>query len=107
MSTSFRSVETFDPHDLSAPIEWESWKVQLKNFITAAGITSDARKRATLLNEEGKELTEVVGGLEQPGNTFDETVKALDAYFRPRINPVYEAHILLSHDPIINILQIL
>lgn len=96
MATSFRSVGTFDPHDLSAPIEWESWKAQLKNFITAAGITSDARKRATLLNEGGKELTEVVGGLEEPGNTFEETIKALDAYFRPRINPVYEAHILLS-----------
>lgn len=45
-----------------------TWKFQLKNFITAAGITSDARKRATLLNEGGKELTEVVEGLEHPGN---------------------------------------
>lgn len=40
----------------------------------------------------GPEIRRIIRCLDQPGKTYAETIKQLDAYFEPRRNPFYEAN---------------
>ena len=87
-----RGVDQFNPHDKSVASKWEYWKVSLHHYIVAENIQGVMRKRATLLHMAGPELQRIVEGLPDPGETYQDTIAALDEYFRPRINPIFEIH---------------
>ena len=92
MPNFMRGVDQFNPHDKSAASKWEHWKVSLHHYIVAENIQGVMRKRATLLHMAGPELQRIVEGLPDPGETYQDTIAALDEYFRPRINPIFEIH---------------
>ena len=88
--SSFSGLDKFDPNGASAAADWEKWKRSLDLFIAAHGIRDGSRMRAVLLHEGGRTLQDIVDGLEQPGATYEGTIAALDTYFRPRLNVIYE-----------------
>ncbi|XP_063634881.1 uncharacterized protein K02A2.6-like [Cydia splendana] len=79
--------------------KWERWKRSLFIYIDAADVTSDVKKRATLLHFGGTSLQDIYYNL--PGaevkaavgvDVFDTAIKKLDEYFVPKTNRVFERH---------------
>lgn len=79
--------------------KWERWKRSLLIYLDAAEVTSDLKKRATLLHLGGASLQDIFYNL--PGanveaaagvNVFDIAIKKLDEYFVPQTNRVFERH---------------
>ena len=72
---------------------WEKWKKSLEYYLTASGLTDDKQKRGLLLHLGGEEVQDVWDSLEETGEDYESAIKALDTYFSPQKNVIYERHI--------------
>lgn len=81
----------------SVSVRWERWKRSLNIYLEAAGIETQAKKRASLLHFGGVELQEIFynipGANATEGDLFEIAIKKLDNYFAPKQSKVYERHI--------------
>ncbi|KAJ8734513.1 hypothetical protein PYW08_013763 [Mythimna loreyi] len=84
----------------SMGLKWEKWKRSLLIYLEASDISTDIKKRATLLVLGGSALQDIFYNL--PGanvnignavNVFDIAISKLDDYFLPKQNKTYERHI--------------
>ncbi|XP_037298304.1 uncharacterized protein LOC119190445 [Manduca sexta] len=94
----------------SVAIRWERWKRSLDIYLEAAGIDTDAKKRACLLHFGGPELQEIfynIPGANAPiddnnkDQIFGIAISKLDEYFAPKQSKIYERHVfrLLKQGP--------
>lgn len=83
-----------DPNSLGS--RWTKWVYGFKTYIAAAGVTDDNQKRALLLHCSGESVQEVSDTLPNTGESFDEALVALDAYFKPKQNKHFERHVTAS-----------
>ena len=72
--------------------QWKRYLQEVEFYMTATAINANVRKRATLLFVGGEELRNIVNGLENVGETYDELVQALNNHFSPRTNRSFETH---------------
>ena len=98
-SISVPVVEPFDTqtHPLNTGIRWKKWIERFENYVLAAGITEDSRKKALLLHLAGEQVFEIHKSLPeheeaQIGNQSEylKTKKKLDDFFGSRINVEFE-----------------
>ena len=77
---------------------WTKWKAGLDIYITAAGVTEPARKKALLLHCGGEGLREIFETLTVPAadadnDDFKRATDALTAHFAPKRNIRFERHL--------------
>lgn len=81
----------------SVSVRWERWKRSLNIYLEAAGIDTEAKKRASLLHFGGPELQEIFynipGANATEGELFNIAIGKLDNYFAPKQSKVYERHL--------------
>lgn len=82
-------------------IKWKKWKRSFEIYINAKGITDDLRKKNLLLHCAGPEVQDIFFTLpesedETIGKQYDLARIALDNYFSPKANTVYERYIFRS-----------
>jgi len=84
---------------------WKKWKKSFDYYLTARGVTQDARKVALLMHCAGPEVQELYETLDDPGvdadgdggaGEFAKTVRTLEAYFITKVNTPYERHVFRS-----------
>lgn len=93
---SVPSVEPFrmDGDSSSLATRWERWMKSFQYFVTGSGVTDKTQKRALLLHLVGPEVQGIFETLEDRGadNDYDQAVKCLEGYFKPKTNVSYERH---------------
>ena len=93
---SLPTFEKFDIHtdENSVGTRWTKYVTQLENLFVAMDISSKKRKKALLLHYAGTEVFEIHETLENTGDesAYDETKKALETYFKPRVNKEFEIY---------------
>ncbi|KAK7106395.1 hypothetical protein V1264_017657 [Littorina saxatilis] len=89
------SVGPFDPKGdpSSVSTRWTRWKRGFELFLVARGETPEGQKKALLLHCAGFEVQDTFDTLPERGDSYDEAVAALDAYFKPQQNFTYERHV--------------
>ena len=90
-------ISRFDPdveHSSIGP-RWQAWREELDYYIAAANITNDKQKRNLLLHLEGPKVQKIFKTLPEPEEerTFKSASDALDGYFLPKKNVIYERFI--------------
>uniref|UniRef100_A0A2H1X000 RNA-directed DNA polymerase n=1 Tax=Spodoptera frugiperda TaxID=7108 RepID=A0A2H1X000_SPOFR len=94
----------------SVAVRWERWKRGLYIYLEAAGIDTEAKKRACLLHFGGADLQEVFYNIpgadaepddENGGKVFEIAIKKLDEYFAPKQSKGFERHLfrLMRQEP--------
>ncbi|CAB4039296.1 Hypothetical predicted protein [Paramuricea clavata] len=81
-----------DPNTLS--IRWRRWKRAFNLYMVSKGVTNEQQKVALLLHSGGMELQELYYTLKPDSEDkyLQECLNALDAYFTPKVNVVFERH---------------
>ena len=89
------SVPEFDPRGdpCSIGIRWKKWKRSFEFYLAARGDTPQEQKRALLLHLAGSDVQDIFETLPSGGDTYDQTMTSLDAYFLPKVNETYERHV--------------
>ena len=90
-------ISRFDPdikHSSIGP-RWQAWREELDYYIAAVNITDDKLKRNLLLHLAGTKVQKIFKTLREPEEerTFKSAGDALDGYFLPNKNLVYERFI--------------
>ncbi|XP_071954134.1 uncharacterized protein [Antedon mediterranea] len=80
------SVEYFDP----TIQEWARWIARFDNYLVAANVTADVRKRALLLHFIGPGNFNTFEMLPNKGMTYVQAKEALKNYFLPSSNSEFE-----------------
>ena len=81
---------TLGPAESVGP-RWERWVARFENYLLAANVTAEARKKAQLLHLAGEDVFEVYLSFGSPSNlTFQETKARLTAHFLPKRNKEYK-----------------
>ncbi|XP_064462161.1 uncharacterized protein LOC135372483 [Ornithodoros turicata] len=95
METPLPPFPAFDPHsDVSSLSQrWLKWVARFENFLLAANVTNEARKRAMLLHYAGEEVYDVFQTLSNTGTDYDTAIARLKEHFAPKRNTVYERHV--------------
>ena len=80
---------------------WNKWKTGFDIYITAAGITDNAQKKALLLHCGGEGIQEIFATLtidaaDADNSEFKRATDALTAHFAPKKNKRYERHLFRS-----------
>ena len=89
--SNLHGLETFDTENTNnIDKRWQLYREEVDLFIQASGINSDTQKRAILLHSSGKRVREIFSTLQNKGTTYDEACTALDAYFKPHKNIIYD-----------------
>ena len=63
---------------------WEHYMKRFEYYVKAANITKDDQKRALLLHVARHEVQDIFETLDDQGTTYDDTVKHLTNYFKPK-----------------------
>ena len=86
------AVAPFKPHGdpTSVSQRFAKWKKSFEYFLGASAITSDARKKATLLHLIGHEVQEISDTLTPASESYDSTLNALDQHFSVQKNIPFE-----------------
>uniref|UniRef100_A0A5S6QQR1 Reverse transcriptase domain-containing protein n=1 Tax=Trichuris muris TaxID=70415 RepID=A0A5S6QQR1_TRIMR len=94
MQASFSPPCSFLEHRGQPTIDFRTWIRSFENYILAAfpGRISDERKRAVLLNFLGTEGLRRFYCLKVQDDTYDSAVKALTAFFTPKVNVCVERY---------------
>ncbi|XP_054281249.1 uncharacterized protein K02A2.6-like [Macrosteles quadrilineatus] len=81
------------------PNEWHSWRNRFQRYRRGCGLdsTSDARQIDVLLFTMGSRSEDIFDSFSPKPNTYDEALRAFDAYFVPRRNIIYERTKFLRH----------
>ena len=72
---------------------WRVWKMSFDFYMKALKLEDDMQKRNLLLHCVGVQVQEIFANLTGTGTTYQHALTALDAYFEPKINVVYERHV--------------
>ena len=85
----------FDPKGDSTNLgsRWKKLKKGFELYIIASGIENGAQKRALILHCAGEDIQEIVETFNDPVDTYERLVQALDNYFLPKQDKRYERHI--------------
>ena len=76
----------------SAGIRWGSWIRDFEIYLTAAGVTKAAQRKATLLHVVGKVAREIYYSMAQNGDTYDDVKTRLTNHFTPFRNVDFEIY---------------
>jgi hypothetical protein len=101
------TMETFvyEGEQSSLSTRWAEWLERFDNYLVAAEITSDDRKRALLLHLAGRKVHQIFEKLNstpraadaatntQAETNFFAAKRALSEHFNPKINVTYNRHI--------------
>ncbi|XP_054281188.1 uncharacterized protein K02A2.6-like [Macrosteles quadrilineatus] len=81
------------------PNEWHSWRNRFQRYRRGCGLDStyDARQIDVLLFTMGSRSEDIFDSFSPKPNTYDEALRAFDAYFVPRRNIIYERTKFLRH----------
>ena len=86
-------MEPFDAASTANTAQrWKKWLNNFDLFVTAAAITDDKQKRATLLYSAGKGVQEIFATLDST-TTYKDAVDKLTAHFTPCANIPYSRHV--------------
>ena len=69
--------------------KWDRWLLRLENYMIAENITTDARKRATLLHYVGEKTFEDFLTLPNTGNDYKTAKDKLTDHFKPQVFTEY------------------
>ena len=74
---------------------WKKWLSRFERLMVALDINSAKRKRALLLHYAGPKVDEIFDTLQETGEDedYDRAVAALNKYFEPKSNSMYEVYI--------------
>ena len=92
MGDYLRSLAPFTlaPAESVGP-RWERWVARFENYLLAANVTAEGRKKGQLLHFAGEDVFEVYLSFGSPSNlTFQEMKARLTAHFLPKRNKEYE-----------------
>ena len=91
MSEQRSSLEPFclGPAESVGP-RWERWFARFENYLVAANITAEARKKAQLLHLAGEDVFDVFSSLPASPASYSDTKAALSAHFNPKRNKEFE-----------------
>ena len=86
------SLAEFDVHsDPSSTFpRWQKWIRRFEGAMMGFGITDDQRKKALLLHYGGEELDNIFQTLKPEKEDYKSAKIALDTYFTPKQNTIYE-----------------
>ncbi|XP_071503133.1 uncharacterized protein [Diadema antillarum] len=75
--------------------QWTKWLSRFERLMVALDISSAKRKRALLLHYAGPKVDEIFDTLQNVGDDddYDKAVDALNKYFQPKSNSMYEVYI--------------
>ena len=75
--------------------QWGKWLGRFERLMIAMGITDSRRKRALLLHYAGPKVDEIFDTLTDVGEDtdYDKAVDALNKYFNPKSNSLYETYV--------------
>ena len=86
-------MEPFDAASTANTAQrWKKWLNNFDLFVTAAAITDDKQKRATLLYSAGKGVQEIFATLDST-TTYKDALDKLTAHFTPCANIPYSRHV--------------
>lgn len=81
-----------DPSTLA--VQCGRWKRAFELNLVAWGQTPEEHKRALLLNCAGMAVQDIIENLPNKGINYHHTIRALDAYFGPKLkNHTYKRHL--------------
>ena len=85
MSEQRSSLEPFclAPAESVGP-RWERWVARFENYLVAANITAEARKKAQLLHLAGEDVFDVFSSLPASPASYSDTKASLSAHFNPK-----------------------
>ena len=103
----FCSVEKNDhiqPLDVTGPVHmvaerWRRWKRSFQYAIIAKNIMDDGQAKARLLHQAGEGIRDIFEALEstftvdEDTNVYEQSIEALDDYFKVATNLPYERHL--------------
>ena len=72
---------------------WTAWKASFAFYLSALKVEDDVQKRNLLLHCAGVQVQEIFSHLTGTGTSYAQAVTALDTYFEPKKNVVYERHV--------------
>ena len=96
---------TYDSFDTKGDIStlglrWKKWKRGFELFLGARGNTPAPQKRSLLLHCGGLGLQDIFFTLGVAADaSYEVSLTALDNYFKPKSNPVYERHVFHNVEP--------
>ena len=92
MSLQLSGIEKFKPNGepTSVAQRWERWIKSFEYFITASGITGEARKKAMLLHLAGRETQDIYETLQPESNSYQHTLESLNSHFQVKKNVTFE-----------------
>ena len=75
--------------------QWGKWLGRFERLMIAMGITESRRQRALLLHYAGPRVDEIFDTLSDVGEDtdYDKAVDALNKYFNPKSNSLYETYV--------------
>ncbi|XP_071502622.1 uncharacterized protein [Diadema antillarum] len=75
--------------------QWGKWLGRFERLMVAMGVSDPKRKRALLLHYAGPKVDEIFDTLQDVGqeSDYDKAVAALNKYFSPKSNSLYETYI--------------
>ena len=96
----FTSFTNFNCQDDNTGLRWKKWLRSFEIYLSAKDITGPSRKKNLLLHSAGIEVQDIYFTLAASEDKTDEqyntTVTALNEYFAPKSNTVYERYIFRS-----------
>jgi len=98
MSIQLPAIENFKPNGepTSVAQRWERWLKSFEYFVIASGVTSENRKKALLLHLAGRETQDIYETLTPAGNSYQNTLDALNGHFQVKKNVTFERSKFLS-----------
>ena len=87
-----------DKYDEPEIVSWKKWTRGIRNFLTATGITNDARKKATLLHFAGQKINDIFDTLaeEDDSDSFEVTMQKISDHLEPKKNIAFNRYTFRS-----------
>ena len=75
--------------------QWSKWLARFERLMVVLDVKDNKRKRAMLLHYAGPKVDEIFDTLSNTGteDEYEKAVDALNAYFQPKANPMYEVYV--------------
>ena len=89
-------IKQFDVFGEPASIghQWKRWIRNFELFALGKGVTNDQQKKSLLLHSAGMDVQDLFATLTVDKDaSYADTKTALDSYFIPQVNEIYERHL--------------
>ena len=89
------ALPAFTEIDQNPGPQWSKWLARFERLMIAMDVDSAKRKRALLLHYAGPKVDEIFDTLTDTGtdDEYDKAVDALNKYFQPKANSLYEVYV--------------